>query len=171
MLITDGAANCAEDATGSGLFLQYDSTLPLAAAEAFAAGIPVYVVGIDIEDEVLELPVANPWERLSEVADYGGVPREGDVPFYDVFDEVELDAALASIAEEVSCSVPVPEHFDSDRVQLSIDGVSIAAADDCEDGEGWVVDGPSQVRLCADTCVAAQTATSVEATMSCIAEG
>lgn len=171
VLITDGAANCAEDASGSGLFLQYDSTLPLAAAEAFAAGIPVYVVGIDIEDEVLDLPVANPWERLSEVADYGGVPREGDVPFYDVFDEVELDAALASIAEEVSCSVPVPEHFDAARVELTIDGTPVSAADTCDDGEGWIVDGPNQLRLCADTCSAAQTAESVEATMSCIAEG
>ncbi len=171
VLITDGAANCAEDSIGSGLFLQYDSALPLAAAEAFAAGIPVYVVGIDIEDELLELPVANPWERLSEVADYGGAARDGDVPFYDVFDEVELDAALASIAEEVSCAVPVPGHFDSTRVELTIDGTAVPAADTCEDGEGWIADGPGQLRLCAQTCLAAQTGTTVEATMSCIAEG
>lgn len=171
VLITDGAANCAEDAIGSGLFLQYDSALPLAAAEASASGIPVYVVGIDIEDELLELPVANPWERLSEVADHGGAPREGDVPFYDVFDEVELDAALASIAQEVSCSVPVPAHFDSTRVELTIDGTPVPAADTCEDGEGWIADGPGQLRLCADSCLAAQTGTTVEATMSCIAEG
>ncbi|MGH1344053.1 MAG: hypothetical protein ACRBN8_21015 [Nannocystales bacterium] len=171
VLITDGAANCAEDSIGSGLFLQYDSALPVAAAEAFAAGIPVYVVGIDIEDELLELPVANPWERLSEVADYGGVPRDGDVPFYDVFDEVELDAALASIAEEVSCAVPVPEHFDSARVELTIDGAPILASDSCEAGEGWIADSPGQLRLCPDTCLAAQTGTTVEATMSCIPEG
>lgn len=171
VLITDGAANCAEDAIGSGLFLQYDSALPVAAAEAFAAGIPVYVVGIDIEDELLGAPVANPWERLSEVAEYGGVPRDGDVPFYDVFDEVELDATLASIAEEVSCSVPVPEHFDSERIQVTIDGASVPAADGCEDGEGWIADGPNTLRLCADTCLMAQSAEVVEATMSCIAEG
>lgn len=170
VLITDGAANCAEGATGSGLFLQYDSGLPVAAAEAFAAGIPVYVVGIDIQDELLNAPVANPWERLSEVADYGGAPREGDVPFYDVFDEVELDAALASIADEVSCSVPVPEDFDAARVELTIDGASIPAADGCEDGEGWSADGPGALRLCADTCLRAQSAEVVEATMSCIPE-
>ena len=171
VLITDGAANCAEDSTGSGLFLQYDSALPLAVAEAFAAGIPVYVVGIDIEDELLELPFANPWERLSEVAEYGGAPRAGDAPFYDVFDEVELDAALESIAQEVSCAVPVPEYFDPARVELSIDGAAVPSADGCESGQGWTADGPGQLRLCADTCLAAQSGTTVEATMSCIAEG
>lgn len=177
VLITDGAANCAENANGSGLFLQYDSELPLAAAEAFAAGIPVYVVGIDIEDEMLDLPVANPWKRLSEVADYGGVPRGAAVPLYDVYDvydvydEVELDATLASAADEVSCSVPVPEHFDSARIELSIDGTPVPAADGCEDGEGWSADGPNELRLCAGTCLVAQTAETGEATMSCIAEG
>lgn len=169
VLLTDGAANCAESASGSGLFLQYDEALPVAAAEAFAAGVPVYVVGIDIEDEVLELPIANPWERLSEVADYGGVPRDGDVPFYDVFDEVELDAALDSIAQEVSCSVSVPEHFENDRLSLTIDGEFVPEVGSCDDGEGWTQE-PGAVRLCATTCLAAQAATDVEATLSCIPE-
>lgn len=169
VLITDGAANCAESASGTGLFLQYDDALPLAAASAYAEGVPVYVVGIDIEDEVLDLPVANPWERLSEVADYGGVPREGGVPFYDVFDEVELDAALDSIAQEVSCSVSVPEHFEGDRVSLSIDGQSVPEVGSCDDGEGWTQE-PGAVRLCADTCLLAQGGTTVEATLSCVPE-
>ncbi len=169
ILVTDGAANCAEGVTGSGRFLQYDDGLPIAAATAYAAGIPVYVVGIDIEDEVLDMPIANPWERLSEVADYGGVPRDGGVPFYDVFDETELDAALGSIAEEVSCSVPVPETFESGRLSLTIDGESVPAAGTCDDGIGWVED-ETGVRLCPQTCSAAQAAQSVEATLSCIPE-
>lgn len=169
VLVTDGAANCAESASGSSLFLQYDDALPVAAAEAFAAGVPVYVVGIDIEDAVLELPIANPWERLSEVAGYGGVPRDGDVPFYDVFDELELDAALDSIAREVSCSVSVPEHFDSDRLALAIDGELVSEVGSCDDGEGWTQE-PGAVRLCANTCLAAQVATNVKATLSCVPE-
>lgn len=169
VLITDGAANCAESSVGSGLFLQYDEALPVAAAEAYAAGIPVYVVGIDIEDEVLDLPVANPWERLSEVADHGGVPRAGDVPFYDVFDEVELDAALASIAQEVSCSVLVPDHFEADRLAVTIDGEAVPSVGSCDDGDGWTEE-PSAVRLCPNTCLAAQSAETVEATLSCIPE-
>ena len=127
------------------------------------------VVGIDIEDEVLDLPVANPWERLSEVADYGGAPREGAVPFYDVFDEVELDAAIASIAEEVSCSVPVPDGFEADRFAVTLDGEPVPGVDSCEDGEGWTEENGS-VRLCANTCLVAQAAETVEATLSCIPE-
>lgn len=169
VLLTDGAANCAASASGSGLFLQYDENLPVAAAEAFAAGIPVYVVGIDIVDDVVDIPVANPWERLSEVADYGGAPRDGHVPFYDVFDELELDDALSSIAQDVSCSVPVPEHFEAERMLLSIDGEQVPASDTCEGGEGWVFEGDT-VRLCESTCQIAQVARDVEATLACIPE-
>ncbi len=171
VLVTDGAANCAHSAMGSGLFLQYDEALPIAAAQAFAAGIPVYVVGIDIEDEVLDLPVANPWERLSEVADYGGAPRSGGVPFYDVFDELELDAALSSIAQEVSCSVPVPEDFEASRLSVSIDGELVPAATTCDSGDGWIADEARSVRLCPNSCLLAQESTAVEATLSCIPEG
>jgi len=170
VLITDGAANCAADASGSSLFLRYDDALPVAVAEAYAAGIPVYVVGIDIEDEVLELPIANPWERLSEVADHGGVPRDGAVPFYDVFDELELDAALSSIANDVSCSVPVVDAFDPRRLSLTIDGEAVPRVEHCDDGEGWMADGPDRVRLCADTCGWAQVADTVDAVQQCVPE-
>ena len=171
VLVTDGAANCAAGAMGSGLFLQYDDALPLAAAEAHALGIPVYVVGIDIEDDVLDLPVANPWERLSEVAEYGGVPRPGDVPFYDVFDEQELDVALGSIAQEVSCTLALPTTFDPDRTAVTIDGTSVPHRSTCDDGDGWTMDDAGALRLCADACQAAQLAQHVEATQSCIPEG
>ena len=86
-----------------------------------------------------------------------------------MFDEVELDAALASIAEEVSCSVRVPDHFEADRLAVTIDGEVVPSLASCDDGDGWTEE-PGAVRLCQNTCLAAQTAQTVEATLSCIPE-
>ncbi|MEM6294682.1 MAG: vWA domain-containing protein [Myxococcota bacterium] len=171
VLITDGAANCGDGLTGAERFTVYDAEVPFVAADAFATGVPVYVVGIDIEDDLLEIPVANPWERLSEVADAGGVPREGGVPFYDVFDEGELDDALSTIASDVGCTLTLPEALDDlSRLELAIDGVAVPAVDSCDGGEGWMLDG-EDVRLCAASCEAAQSDAEVDARLSCIPEG
>ncbi len=172
ILVTDGAANCSAGAEGGAVFSGYDEALAPTAAEAYALGIPVYVVGIDIEDTLLSTPVANPWERLSEVADAGGVPKTPEVPFYDVFDEQELDAAIEQIANEVSCTITLPDAVaDTSRLELSLDGVSIPRVDTCEADEGWIEDGPGQARLCSQTCTAAQSESLLDARLSCIPEG
>ncbi len=78
ILVTDGAANCASP---NSWITQYDTDLPLAVGDAWeGAGIPTFVVGIDIDEDggVVEI---NPREALDEVAQVGGVPREGEVGF------------------------------------------------------------------------------------------
>ena len=171
VLITDGAANCGEGMTGAARFTAYDTEVPEVAADAFAMGVPVYVVGIDIVDDLVEIPVTNPWERLSEVANAGGVARPGDVPFHDVFDEGELDDALSTIASDVGCTLSVPEPlYDLSRLELSIDGNAIPSVESCDGGEGWVAEGDG-VRLCAASCEAAQSSTEIDARLSCIPEG
>jgi hypothetical protein len=52
ILVTDGAANCPlapADGTNASLFENYDEQLPVVVADALAAEIPTFVVGIDIK--------------------------------------------------------------------------------------------------------------------------
>jgi hypothetical protein len=102
ILVTDGAANCGLGAEGLDRFDQYDEDLPLLVADAWErAGIPTYVIGIDIE-EVSEHPFTTPREKLDEVAQLGGVPQPGEVGFYDASSAEALMAALDDIAASVS---------------------------------------------------------------------
>lgn len=51
LLITDGAANCIDDADPEVMFEQYDASIHTIVGDAFTLdGIPTYVVGVGIED-------------------------------------------------------------------------------------------------------------------------
>src|SRR4029079_11581557 len=109
ILITDGAANCSQGESGGDLFNVYDEDLPLIVADAWdRAGIPTYVIGIDIQSESMA-PNTNPREKLNEVAQLGGVPQAGEVGFYDATTADALTSALDEIASSVSCTVQLGE--------------------------------------------------------------
>src|SRR5690606_31559106 len=86
ILVTDGAANCREDAqNNTELFEQYDENLPAVVGDAFAnLDVPTYVVGIAIKDETSATQNdgnpdnTNTYTRLNELADLGGRARPGD---------------------------------------------------------------------------------------------
>lgn len=170
ILITDGAANCSLDSQDAGLFEDYDEDLPLIVADAWErAGIPTYVVGIDIE-EASEYPFTNPREKLDEVAQLGGAPRAGEVGFYDALDAQSLNAALDEIAASVSCGVELGQAPSGpDELVISIDGQVVPRLDSCEQGDGWVYASAdlTHIELCNAACDDLHSAGEVEAEFLC----
>jgi hypothetical protein len=165
VLVTDGAANCTPGgATASELMEDYDITLPDAVGAAYEdETIPTYVVGIDIVDELIGAgidgnPEANPFLELNKVALAGGVPRGGPEKFFNVANEIELQAALAEIAAQViSCVLTFEnEPIRWDLIEIEINGELIPMVDDCETENGWVYVNPNGpynvIELCGTAC-------------------
>ena len=173
ILVTDGAANCGLDATTtSALFGEYDEDLPLIVADAYErAGIPTYVIGIDIQEES-QSPFTNPREKLDEVAQLGGVAQAGEVGFYDATNADALTAALDDIAASVSCSVELGEAPSGpDELVVSINGEPLERLDSCDEGEGWIyadVEGDLRnIEMCNAACDALLDAGEIEAEFLC----
>ena len=172
ILITDGAANCGEDADtsncpglGCGLMEEYDDRLATVVGGAFAdENVPTFVVGIDIQDALVgQDPMdgqteANTYVELNAVAEAGGRPRAGTEKFFNTVNEVELMDALQSIAGQVvSCTIPfteAPEH--PNFVEIEIGGMEIPRVQDCATEDGWVYTNPQgpyeAIQLCGTAC-------------------
>lgn len=172
ILVTDGAANCGLGTEGLDRFDLYDEDLPLLVADAWErAGIPTYVIGIDIQ-EVSEHPFTTPREKLDEVAQLGGVPQPGDVGFYDAGNAEALMLALDDIASSVSCSVQLGKAPSGvDQLVVSIDGEVIPQIDSCEQGDGWIFSDPDgaldRIELCNASCDALLEVGEIEAEFLC----
>jgi len=168
VLVTDGAANCKADAASNHEIGDvYDDALAPTVASAFTAHeIATFVVGVDIQDVTSpqqpdgQPDATNTHERLNEVAVAGGVPRAGAEKFYNAQNQLELSAALTSIAQQVSCTIALdPAPTDDQDVVLTVDGELVAEDEGCADGVGWRFVDPvarDQVELCAATCAAYQ---------------
>lgn len=178
VLVTDGAANCMAGTSGMGVFTEYDLGLVPLVTQAFVDGIPTYVVGVDIVDAVGTYPQDNPYLRLSEVAQAGGVPREGAAEaFYNTTDEAELLSALGGITAELGCTLTLetPAVF-VDQLTVRVDGVEVPRVDECgPDGVGWrlLQDHPpfDSIELCSASCDAAHLVAELDVTYACPPEG
>ncbi len=170
ILVTDGAANCDTSLPGNGRFDDYDENLPAVVADAWErAGIPTYVVGIDIQ-ELSEYPFTAPRDKLDEVASLGGVPQPGEVGFFDAADADGLTAALDTIAASVSCGVSLGEAPSGpDQLVIRVDGQFVDQLDSCDDGDGWVFanDALTRVELCHAACDTLLETGEVEAEFLC----
>jgi hypothetical protein len=170
ILVTDGAANCNADMVGNDKFEFYDEDLPEFVSDAWLLdSIPTYVVGIDIE-ETSEHPFTMPREKLNELAQLGGVPREGEVGFYDASDADTLLEALDEIAAEVSCTVVLGQPpTDPDKLIISINGEMIPRLESCDEGSGWVYADPDlqHIELCNAACEAMLAEGEIEAEFTC----
>jgi hypothetical protein len=168
ILVTDGAANCQENAPDTTtLFEQYDAALATTIAEAAAAGIKTYVVGIDISQEVSPVKKegnpdgVNTYEKLNEVATAGGVPRPGDEKFFNTTNQEELQAALEMISMQIlSCTIdlsPAPVYLDYVEVSVQ-EKYGKVQVTDCATEDGWqyVPQGdpadPVRIELCGKAC-------------------
>jgi hypothetical protein len=187
ILVTDGAANCSDDAdtsmcpgVGCGLLEEYDANVATVIADAFTMDdIPTFVVGIDILDEITGIgddgsPEVNTFEKLNLVAIAGGKARAGDEKFFNARNEMDLQDALSQIAGQVaSCIVPLadPGPLHPDFVTITIAGVEIPRVDDCETEDGWVYvnpDGPyDAIELCGTACEQLADAGTLDAVFGC----
>lgn len=168
ILVTDGAANCQENAPDTmTLFEQYDEAVVELLKTAAAAGIKTYVVGIDISQEMT--PVANdgnpdgiiPYEKMNAVAEAGGVPRDGAEKFFNTTNQGQLQAALEMISMQIlSCTIdlePAPKYKDYVEVTVKTE-YGKKQVTDCATEDGWQYapmdnpEDPIRIELCGQAC-------------------
>ena len=166
ILVTDGAANCWQDAGNvSQLFEIYDPDLLGIVGDAYSdLEIPTYVVGIDIQDELLpnqpdgQPDGINPLEQLNELAVAGGKPLGGQTDFYQTQNELDLQEAVQAIVDDAqSCTVlldPAPPF--PDFVEVIMNDMAVPQVVDCENEDGWVYTNPNgpydSLELCGTWC-------------------
>ncbi|MCA9659628.1 MAG: VWA domain-containing protein, partial [Myxococcales bacterium] len=184
VLVTDGAANCSlEAADEAERFEVYDEALTQTIMDAATNGIPTFVVGIDIKDEVSETKqdgnpdATNTFQKLNELAVAGGVPKnDPNEQFYNSQNQIELQSALTAIAQQVlPCVIelnPVPVY--PDEVQVTVDGVLYEdPVVDCDSEDGWmfVDETYMQIMLCGQACAGFQSSGNLAADYKCPIDG
>lgn len=172
VLITDGGANCmAGEPDQLGV---YDEDLLGVVEDARMIGISTYVVGIDVRDELADRPRINPLDKLNEIAVAGGVAFDGPQKFYNAADDAELAQAVEEVTRRVPCDVelsdPPPKRA---LFSVTIDGVDIPEADDCqiEDGYAFTRDDRSALQLCGSACERFTYVHALETEAVCIPQG
>jgi hypothetical protein len=162
IFITDGAANCSPDELPGDTLFVYDAEVPTLIEQTYNdEGIPVYVVGINILDEMGTKPAVNPFEAITDAAMVGGAPAPGGTPFYNAFNELELIDALEQVVEDIECTVNLDvEPIYPDSVGVAVDLEDYSQVDDCETQDGWTYPsemGPyNSILLCGSACDAIQ---------------
>lgn len=173
VLVTDGAANCNENETADTTLFAYDARVPELVGDVFADhSIPVYVVGINILDEMGTKPAVNPYEAITDVAMAGGAPSPGPEPFYNAFNELELADALDEVITDIECTINLDVEPDSpDSVALIVDAVGYDQVTNCETENGWVYTAPAgpynAIQLCGAACDSIQDGGLVEVDYIC----
>ncbi len=185
VMVTDGAANCHEGAVDNfDLFETYDDGLLPLVQSAKAAGVPTFVVGIDIVDAVSqEIQDGSPngtntFAKLNELADAGGVPRDDPSErFYNAANQVELAAALTEIAGAVvSCTIVLdPAPIFPNYVEVQVGGVDFGTGTvgECGSEDGWhYVDAEkTMIELCGQACALFKQSGSMNAVYKCPPSG
>lgn len=152
LLVTDGQPNCATTAATS---LQMDDSAGTqqAVADALAAGIPTFVVGIGNTNAVTS---------LNQIAVAGGKPQTGgSSSYYQVNDATALSTALGTIVgQAASCTFNIgaaPDGTTVDGLGVFGDGAPITM--DASDGWSFkngdmttiIINGPTCDRVLAGT--------------------
>jgi len=136
-----------------------------AAKNAYAQGIPTYVVGIDVDPSTSA--------QLGALAVAGGKPNVNNPDgFYQTSSQIELQAALQQIVDDtLSCVIDVvPEPDQPELFEVWIGDGQVAAVADCNTEDGWVWTKPyAQVELCGQACLDLKKSQQVEARYYCIA--
>jgi hypothetical protein len=170
VFVTDGAANCnAEQLPADTLFV-YDEDVPEVIRGAFEDhNIPVYVVGINILDEIGEKPTVNAHEAITDAASAGGALATGEEPYYNAFNEPELTTALDEVLGGIECTVQLDEvPPDANMVGVTVDDTSYDLVDACDAaGSGWLYATPDSIQLCGDACEALRDGGLVEVEYVC----
>ncbi len=151
LLVADGEIS---EACPGEQYLQAVATVK----DGYDAGIPTYVVGIDVNPETTF--------QLSGLAAAGGT-----APFYQTKNQIELQAAIQGIIDAtLSCVVAIdPAPNEPDLFQVWIGNNKIPQVDDCSQ-DGWVWTVPhTEIELCGSACTNLKSSGQVEARYFCTA--
>jgi hypothetical protein len=156
VLVADSAANCmvgAPDTTS--LFEDYDVDVIDAALDAYAAGIPTFVIGVNASD----FPAGNTKDgtpdgvaasdTLAELAAAGGTD------FINASTQTELQSAYTTfLAATKYCGYALDSAPPNpDQVIVTLGGVEIPLRNSCDEGSGWTfAEGNSVIEFCGAAC-------------------
>ena len=136
LLATDGEPNCAAGCTGDACATTpnpaEEMASEMAVANAVAAGIKVFVVGIG--------NVASAVATLNQMAMNGGEAQTGGATsYYAATDQAALQTALQQIVGKVaSCTLPLPgKPQDPTNVIVEDEGTKTQIPRDTNHAEGW----------------------------------
>lgn len=182
VLVTDGAANCSPDAVDDAArFEVYDEAVVQLVADATAAGVTTFVVGLAVVDVLSpnakdgQPDATNLFDRLNELALAGGAPQDDpDLRFLAADDQPAIEAALTTIADALSPCVlqfdPFPKY--PDLVEIAVAGVDYGVAlnlTDCAGLDGWrYVDvAEATIEVCGQACADLRAEGHLEALFVC----
>lgn len=166
VLISDGPFNCPlELPKGTPQIVTFDALLAQRAADLAAIDIPVFVVGIDVDQAAGGVPPGPglEWKEVDkhlafvQLAESGGRARAGTTTYYTHADGDALIAALEDIPDAFAdCRVElarVPQ--EPARLAVTVDGLTYKQGDCADDlGWRWVDDTHTHIELCEATCEA-----------------
>jgi hypothetical protein len=180
VILSDAPFNCSDAATSPLERVElFDLALAPRIADAAAAGVPVFVVGVGVTatDGSLPFPGArtdevDPHVAFNALADAGGRPRPGDTHYYRPEDSEALIAALSAIPPAFAdCRVALDDApAYPDRLVLTIADASHREQPDCASGHGWRYPDPADttlVELCPETCADFRAARSLTIEQRC----
>ncbi|MCB9749904.1 MAG: hypothetical protein H6713_07840 [Myxococcales bacterium] len=158
VLLTDGAANCAEGSEKT--FEQHDGAVPALLTTLHEEhGIPTFVVGIQVELDGYLIPAVNPYAALNKLGLAGGRPMGVDQAYFEPEDVDALRSELRDLARARQCvfSPELGGAYTPDALGVYLDGEALARVDACDDASGWraVTDDEgalSSMELCGDAC-------------------
>ncbi len=170
ILVTDGAANCSTSAPDNQKHLFDENLYGTVEAAWEQAGIPTYVVGIDISDAPDLYGVVTS-DVLNEAASRGGVPREGDEKFYNATNHQVLQQALTQILEQsISCTLELSQLEQNEYLDMVMIGdmpyPQLDPGADCDQETGWILDDTG-LRLCGQACSDYRSGEKVEVVVEC----
>jgi hypothetical protein len=148
VLATDGEPSCSPGGEGGEEARPYAIG---AVGEAFAAGIPVFVVGVSTNDD-------SATQALNDMARAGGFPRPDPNPlatrYYLANTQAELVASLQAITGEIATCVfplsappPVP-----DNIAVKVDGVLVPRDGARQSGWEYTSDALAEVEVHGSWC-------------------
>ena len=161
-LVSNGLPECHAGAMGDALFEVYDGDAAVVASKAFAMGMPVHVIGVDIKDVTTDASKdgvpngVNYFEKYEEIAMAGGT-----APFVDANLETTLMQAFgaslaAAVAEVNPCLVALDiTASDPAHARVVLNGEELAPVDDCAGASGYRFVGPlphGSIEVCGEAC-------------------
>ncbi len=186
VIISDSAANCGESAVTITEKLEtLDTDLQAEILAAAAEGIPTYVVGLAIVDELTpddsldpdgagdgQPDATNLFELFNELAILGDTARPGPVRFYESGDQAALLAELAALPDAtLDCTLPLEPAPDyPELIEVEVDGKVYErrqAAECVGDGYRFSADSLDEITLCGSACARFQTSGELRISYRC----
>lgn len=150
VLVTDGAANCSEQANDPLAAFDHD-LVDLIDGLHDEEGIPTFVVGVAPQVEAQSLPKVTTYSALSELAVAGGVTKSQHEGFYGPGDMLALERGIQAIAENHACTFESPAP--GEDLTLNLDGFTVPEVEYCATDQGWrTIHEGSEIVLCGGTC-------------------